>query len=551
MTLAAAPLLRLGAALGLQPDALAAVERADRLAGTFDVASAAIASILATDLDAFVREYGRAGRLEIKTGDLPDLTVAGGYNQDEFERLRTEAGSQPSRYTAVIELDKEALASGLGQATDAATVRLFFFARVAEEHLRRGPRAIEQELWGDATKRLVLVVLDEDTVSLGDHLSLLGGAYLDGVGKEITRPAPADLAGMAIRRNDYVGWDRELMTSLTPAHFRREPGDESTGVIRCIDKLVVGLGAMYLCDRARSVQRPDGSRFVQAEFRGREHVAFVPIRWDAELPAVELTHVDAVADVVGWCYEVVPERRSADMVGDRLPFVQTRVAQLLEGRLESERLSAFALAMPAIGEGVRWHWRSFIEGRVTEYLDQVSQLETAVGETVTKLSEQTSTLVKRLSETSLAAVAALIGSFIAATFKDPFQEDLFRIGMLAYAGYVLAFPLAVGVTSAIGEARVTGKMFGAQRKSLDAVLGESRVDELVAGRTADATDRFYFWTKLISLAFALAATAAIVAAFVVPRAVAPPSGLPTPTTTITTTPRGVTPPTVALTPPTT
>lgn len=557
LTLAAAPLLRLGETLGLQADALAAVERADRLAGTFEVASAAIAALLGTDLDAFVREYGGAGRLEIRTGDLPDLTVAGGYNQEELERLRTEAASQTMRYTVVIELDKEALASTLGHAPDGATIRVFFFARVAEAHLGRGPRAIGQELWGDASKRLVLVVLDEDTLSLGEQLSILGGAHIDRIGDEIARAPNTELVRMATRRNDYVGWDSELMTSLTPAHFRREPSDEGGGLVRCLDNLVVGLGAMYLCDRARSVERPDGSRFVQAEFRGREHVAFVPIRWEVELPDVQRTHVDAVADVVDWCYELVPERRSADMVGDRLPFVQTRVAQLLEGRLESERLAAFALAMPAIGEGVRWHWRSFIEGRVTEYLDQVSQLETAVGETVTKLSGQTSTLVKRLSETSLAAVAALIGSFIAATFKDPFQEDLFGIGMLAYAGYVLAFPLAIGVTSAVGEARVTEKMFGAQRKNLATVLGDSRVDELIAGRTAEATERFQFWAKAVSLAFVLAAAAAIVAAFVVPSAVAPPSGPTTTTTTITTTITtttsitGLTPTTVAPTPPTT
>ncbi len=89
-------------------------------------------------------------------------------------------------------------------------------------------------------------MLDEDTVSRGDHLSLIGGAYLDGVGDEIIRPAPVDLARVAIRRNDYVGWDSELMTSLTPAHFRREPGGESNRVIRCVDNLVVGLGACEL-----------------------------------------------------------------------------------------------------------------------------------------------------------------------------------------------------------------------------------------------------------------------------------------------------------------
>src|SRR5205807_5415091 len=136
--------------------------------------------------------------------------------------------------------------------------------------------------------------------------------------------------------------------------------------------------------------------------------------------------------------------------GDRLPFVQTRVAQLLETRPESGRLTAFALAMPAVSAGVQSQWRSYIEGRVNEYLDHVRELETAVGDMVAQLSEQTTSLTKRLTETSLAAVAALIGSFIAATFKEPFQGDLFRIGMLTYAGYVVVFPLFVGVTSLIG-----------------------------------------------------------------------------------------------------
>jgi hypothetical protein len=262
--------------------------------------------------------------------------------------------------------------------------------------------------------------------------------------------------------------------------------------------------------------RPDGSAFVQSEFRGREHVAFVPIEWAAELPGVEATHVDAVAAVVDWCYEAVPDRPETDMLGDRLPFVQTRVAQLLEGRPEQDRFAGLAVAMPAIAEGVQWHWRSFVEGRVNEYLDQVRELEKVVGETVARLSDQTSTLVKRLSETSLAAVAALIGSFIAATFKEPFQADLFRIGMFAYAAYVIVFPLTIGVLSAIGDSRVATRSFTAQRDNLANVLGDRRVDELVSNRTTRAESRFRFWVWLVSVAYVAAAVAAVVAAFAVP-----------------------------------
>ena len=92
-----------------------------------------------------------------------------------------------------------------------------------------------------------------------------------------------------------------MSTSLTPAHFRRAPGGVPGSLGSHLDAIVVGLGAMYLCDRARHVVRPDGSAFVQAEYRGREHVAFVPIEWATALPGVEMKHVDAVAAVVDWC----------------------------------------------------------------------------------------------------------------------------------------------------------------------------------------------------------------------------------------------------------
>ena len=72
-------------------------------------------------------------------------------------------------------------------------------------------------------------------------------------------------------------------------------------------------------------------------------------------------------------------------------------------------------------------------------------------------------------------MAALIGSFIAATFKEPFQAELFRIGMFAYAVYVIVFPLTIGVSSAVGDSRIATSSFTAQRDNLASVLGDKRV----------------------------------------------------------------------------
>jgi hypothetical protein len=534
VSLRAQPLVELAGVLGIGSAELAAVERVDRLAGTFSVPSSAVAQLRVDQFDAVVSEYGDAAFVEIRTGALPDLTVAGSVDHLTVQRLVQEAATATgASYDVVIDVNKAALGRQLVADPGDATVRVFFFAEVMANQLGGGPRAIEQELWDRPDTHLLVAVLDTDLSIVGDCLSLLGGTHLALATEASLRQVPPDLQRVAVRRNDYVGWDTELSSSLTPAHFRRSPGGVPGSLGSRLDSLVIGLGAMFLCDRARHVVRPDGNTFVQAEYRGREHVAFVPIEWATTLAGVQQKHADAVAAVVDWCYETVPDRPATDMVGDRLPFVQTRVAQLLEGRAEQDRLAGFAAAMPSIAEGVKWQWRSFVEGRINEYLDHVRELEKVVGETVTRLSDQTSSLIKRLSETSLAAVAALIGSFIAAAFKDPFQADLFRIGMFAYAGYVIVFPMIIGVSSAVGDSRVATASFTAQRDNLARVLGDQRVDELVACRTTRAENRFRFWAWLVSIAYLGAAMAAVVAALAVPSVVAK-HGAQTPANTTTT-----------------
>lgn len=517
MTIRADPLVSLASALDVEKAALEGVEQVDRLIGTFPVAASAVARLRPDHFAAVVATYGEAARFEFKTGDIVDLEVAGVLDEPGLERLVADAaGAADARYDLVIHVDKAMIGAGLGQAPIGTVVKVFFFASVLDRYLRRGPRVIERELWQQSDSRLLIAVLDTDLQITGDALSVIGGSHLQDFQQEAGKEPRPGLERVATRRNDYIGWEGDLATSLTPAHFSHSEGSIRGPIGDSLDTLALGSAAMHLCDRARLVTRDDGTAFVQAEFRGREHVAFVPIDWTAGLGVVAASERAASAAVVDWCYQELPEQPGTDMAADRLPFVQTRVAQLLESRPEDRRLAGLARAMPTIEEGVRWQWRAFIEGRITEYLGHVKELEKAVGETVTRLSDQTSALVKRLTETSLAAVAALIASFIAATFKDPFQDDLFRIGMMTYAAYVVVFPLLLGVSSTYGDARMATDGFHRQRDNLASVLGDDRVTELVGGRTDHAHSRFRFWALLVVVLYLVAATAAVVAAFAVP-----------------------------------
>lgn len=517
MTLTAQPLLSLAQQLGIDRDHLAGNERVDRILGTFSADAAAIANLTEEALVAFVRAYGQGAQVEIGTGELPQLSVSGSVPSEDLARLREDAGAAVgARYDVVIDIDKAPLREALLGGDAQAVGGLFFFGSALQRLLRRGPRAIEHEVWAETAQRLVLMVLDIDVLVRGPFMSLVGGDQLASAADEASLPAPPDLSRVAARRAEYIGWDASIETSLTPQHLAHSPAPEAAGLVASIDALLVGLSLLYTCDRARVVELAGEPPFIQAQYRGSEYSAYVPFRWADELPVLQPEQLAAVSDVVDWVYETAPNDAFADAAAERLTFIQTRAAQLLEGRDERDRFAGFALAAPNLAESMKWHWRAFVERRVNEYLQQVRDLETIVAGTVTRLADQTAGLVKRLTDTSLAAVAALIGSFVAATFRDPFNAELFRVGMLAYAAYVVLFPLLVGVASTIGDARVAISSFKTERVSIDAVLGRDRVDELVGSRTLKARRRFRLWAAIVSVAYLIAASSAALAAYVVP-----------------------------------
>jgi hypothetical protein len=535
----AVALVDLANAVGGDLDVLIAADNPERLVATLEAAGSAIAELTNDVFDRFFDQYGDAAEVVITTGDLPQLTAAGRVDPDELDRLRADAARAGSAtYGVVVDLDKTALAKRLAASAEGTQVVVYFFLQAAIFALERGPSEFEREVWKRPNARLILVALDAQLSIIGECLSVLGGSHLDRVDEESFRPMPPGLARIAQRRNDYIGWDGGLTTSLTPRHFACLSAEPHNEFIRFIGAMMVALAVAYTCDRARRVERVDGTYYVRAEFRGRDHVAFVPLAYDAPIADLQPDQSRAVLEAVDWCYQPVPEHPETDMVADRLPWLQTRIAQVLETRPEEQRFAAFAQLMPQLLDGVKWNWRAFIEGRVTEYLQHVRDLERWVGEAVDRLSDQTAGLVKRLSETALAAVAALIGSFIAAAFKNPFNADLFRIGMLTYAGYVLVFPGILGISSAFGDVRLAEDSFDSQRVNLAHALDRKKMDAIIGQRVETARRRFRFWAVVVGALYISAAVAAGVAAFTVPNIIgsAPSGQAPHPITTATTSP---------------
>jgi hypothetical protein len=515
----AEPLLRLADALGLDRARLVEAEGPSRLAGTFEVAGTAAARLTPALFEALACEYGEALSLRIRTGDLDEVVYDGRRAPPSLATFSVGAGRTPS-YDVVLVLDKARLAERLVGAGHGAVVRLYVTVEAAVAALQRPVPFIERELWGRTASRLVLAVLDHDVHLVGAAVSVVGGRHLGSIEEEVARPPdlPAWLGRAIRRRDDLIGWDGGLATSLTPWHLRRCGGGVVDDPVAAqLDGLFVALAVLYTCDRARALGGGDGPSTIRAEFRGGAHVAFVPLPSGPALAGLPDQDRAAVGDLLDWCYEGrTADPDGTDWLGDRLPFVQLRVARLLEHRPEATRLRAFAAAMPEIHEGAQWHWRSFLEGRVADELDRMQRFEGIVAEAVDRTAEQTGALTRNLTDAMLAAVGAVIGSMIAATFHGPFDDRLFRVGMVTYAAYLVVFPGLVGLMSNRGRAAEVARTFEVRRRRFASVLLPDEIEALVGSRVTDACRRHHRWLVAVGACYVLAAVAAAVGALVVP-----------------------------------
>jgi uncharacterized protein (DUF697 family) len=183
---------------------------------------------------------------------------------------------------------------------------------------------------------------------------------------------------------------------------------------------------------------------------------------------------------------------------------------------QTDRLVALVERITDVVAALDDQWRAFIEDRFGQYLDKERQLEGVVNDVVIAFAEKTTALAKGLSDTLLAAVAALIGSAIAAAFKEPFNAALFRVGVLVYAGYVLIFPGLYGLGSQVGQFLEISRNFEHDRKRFNTLLGTEKTNQIVDDRVTRAKNRYWRWFGFTLAGYVIAIAGAIVAAIVVP-----------------------------------
>lgn len=501
-------------AMGISRDDLVANESAERLHHTFAVDPSLVAGVdprLCTEL---TKGFGSSARVD--------------FRFDDYQRFRLDHRTKPSAIAAflrespavdniVVSIDKDIILNNLLTGGEVAQQRfLYLFADTLCRDLKRGIASFEEEVWSRGEEPLLLVTLDSNTELRGPWFAVLSSAFSSDPFRG-NRSSVSRLKAARTERERLIGWDARWTCSLTPEHFIVSGTSNHPELKGLVHQQMVKLAILYMCDRARERPIPGDRKRILAEFRGEAHVAAIEIDETAPLPPVPEEVLTSVAEILDWCYAPNPPGESPAWVGDRLVFVQTRLAQHLQARAEGTRFIEFARAMPDVFAGVSWHWKAFIEGKVAGYTAEVRELESLVNSTVLDFSEQIRALVKSLSESMLAAVAVLVGSLIAAAFKAPFNEPLFRIGMLSYAGYVLVFPGLLGLLATHRSFTAVHNEFGYRQATFERTLYPEKVEEIVGQRVKDARRSFRRWFWAIAGVYILVVALAVAASFAIPK----------------------------------
>lgn len=381
--------------------------------------------------------------------------------------------------TFFLKVDKRPLLQVRGYAAESCAFLLFLFPEALHRALDVPLMELESGLLADfETATKIIILVPEWEIELrGPHLEIVGGRAQ---GSTVVSPLPADVVSAA---RDLLKWVHYELTVLTPMHLEITSASAKKGdtiaEVSYAQWMLCSL--LYLANHSRfDLDRKQWKATFAAERNS------VPV----DLDAAALNGGEAAARAIGrrtrWVYE------GDKQVADRLTIAQNVIAHVLEDSETSVRTRELVRQAEEIAKRVEGGWKAFIGQKLDKYFGQIKQLEDTVDSTSRAYDEQVQALTKALIDSMLAAVGVVIGSFIAAMFKSPFQKYVFWFGTGVYLVYLVAFPIGVGLSVTWIRFRAARAAFATRRKAFEGRLTPEGVDEIV-GKTVERRETVFGW----------------------------------------------------------
>ena len=511
LTNPADPLLAFGEALGIASDVWVKREELEQIAYTNYTFSQEKAKDLTLDIIIPLRDaYGDALTCGFRLGDLPVLDINLDTDNKSLEKFCDRIKDSPI-IGFEFTLNKIRLVENWLGSVPGYRIFLYLFPNALESFLVSNLSRLESLLWGselETAQKVILLVPDHEIWLDGTYLAVIGGEQIKHMPDVVSKP-PHDadeLRNMYDTCQKNLNWQFPWLTHLTPLHLKVDgqiPCDDPIAKVLLVHQ--VNSVILYTADRTVG----DNNRPSLSTYAGANQSVELTLRNPAD--PIEEKILDGVSDLM----EMLEWAYNPKCSGDRLPLVQISVVQALHAASPLFRYELLLHNAPNIFNGLKWHWKAFIEGKVDNYVSQIQALEDYVADTVAAFGDQITDMIKSLSETMLAAMGVLIGSFIAALFGDKFDPKIFAIGMGVYALYVFIFPLFYNMKHQWEQFQALCDNFKERQIRFEGRLYQEKVKEIVGAQITDSQCRFKWWFYATLAAYTIVIILAIVAAMFV------------------------------------
>ena len=508
----AGPLLAFAKVLGLPPEVWPEREEPERVTYSNENLSRDVIGTLTLDVcHAVSVAYGAALTCRFLLGDLVVLDIVTSLREEDLVQFRYQT-QDSSTLTIEFDLDKtQLLAHRVGDIPN-SRLFLYLFPAAVERLLANTVSRLETLLWGaDTSCRVIILVPDQEIELYGQSLALLGGTGMKAWSQVVAQPPPNAQQLQSTYRacRSALKWQDTWLQHLTPQHLTLVATPAMDNPIgRALQLHRVNLCILYTADR--TVTR--GTQWV-ATYASSQQTADLGLSAGGTAGDFDAAGVDALLQLCAWAYEPA-------WVSDRLLLVQIVIADALHLMEPTERYRRLIQATPALFQQMQWHWKAIMEGKVESYVVQVRDLEAYVATTVGLFADQVTAIIDSLSTTMLAAVATLLGSFVAALFRDSFNPTVFGLGLSFYAAYVLGFPLGYNMGHQWQKYTVLLNAFSVRRRRFEERLSPVQVQGIIGSQVEESQARFRLWFWLTIVAYVVIVALAIVGIMAVPRLIA-------------------------------
>lgn len=545
----ASPLEELAQILGLELNAFQLKERPDYLSYDAQFNPDTLTSPASLDgvLKRLREKYADALTFDIRIDDLAILTLNAAYESSQlnefFERLK--------RKPALIldfKIDKQKLLARWLLTHPTAITKIFLFPKALVRaldvpllQLAQGKDALLPK--PGAGQQVLIFVPDHEIELSGDYLAVLGGKSIAKWTEYVRRLDP--VAAKSKIELVYKSASRELkrenvkLGQLTPLHLltiwkRPKDGPEeipaTNDAVACsLFAQLVACSLLYMAGESRfgkdetndDAQPAQVDGFWIATFKADKDLASIEVGSTAKITSVisaetienPLKACRTIGELSRWVYQ---EELG---IGNRIEVVQVAIANYLQDNKPADNLRQLLLRADEIFARVKRLWEQFVGEKLDKYFLHVKELEETVESTTKAYNEHVQSLTTTLTGNMLAAVAVIVGSFLAAIFKSPFEANVFLFGVGIYLAYLTVFPIGIGLVSAWQRFSDSRDVFKKRKEDFSKRLGDKEVEDIVAKTVSDRETWFKRWFGVTIFLYAVVLILVVVALVTVPNAI--------------------------------